>query len=133
MFSASAIRSGSERQLPFVRDGQWRRDHHEPLAGFYELEDDLEDVARGVAQMHDVRVLLDHAQLAVVVGQRCVDSAQVRRSSGSLDDLQMRVADRVEQRWKTASPSTSHTPNSSGPWPPCNSLIAPARLTSLAA
>src|SRR6266508_3171910 len=67
-------------------------DDHQPVVGFCDLEDDLEDVAGGVAQVHQVRGLVDHLELAVVVGDGDVDAAQVGRWVGVGGDLEVGVA-----------------------------------------
>ncbi|HEX5780866.1 MAG TPA: hypothetical protein VFX80_03035 [Solirubrobacteraceae bacterium] len=67
------------------------------LAGLDELEDHLEDVARHVAHVHDVRAPLDHRELALVEGQRDVDAAQVAGAGRVLDHLQVLVCRRGEQ------------------------------------
>ena len=53
----------------FCTRGPVGGDHDKPLARFDDLEDDLEDVACGVAQVHDVRALFDGTKPAVVVGE----------------------------------------------------------------
>ncbi len=67
-------------------------DDHQPVVSVDDLEDDLEDVAGGVAQVHDERGLVDDAEFAVVVGDGDVDAAQVGRRVGVGGDLEVGVA-----------------------------------------
>lgn len=72
-------------------------DHHEPLGRVDQFEDDLEDVARLVAQVHDMRARLNDAELAPVERERNVDAAQVAGARRILDDLEVAVAGLGEQ------------------------------------
>jgi hypothetical protein len=108
-------------------------DDHQPVVGVDDLEDDLEDVAGGVAQVHDERGLVDHAEFAVVVGDGDADAAQVGRRVGVGGDLECGLPVSSRSWVKTSSPSTSATPSSSGPLPPCGWLSTAARLARLAA
>jgi hypothetical protein len=72
-------------------------DHDELLTGFDQPEHDLEDVSGRVAEVDDVRVLLDDRQLPVVIGKRDVDPAQIARSGRVLDHPQVRVRRLSEQ------------------------------------
>jgi hypothetical protein len=72
-------------------------DHNHSLVRLHELEDDLEDVAGLVAEVHDMRARVDNTQLAVVVGERDVDPAQIARPGRVLHHLPVRVARLSEQ------------------------------------
>jgi hypothetical protein len=67
-------------------------DHHQRVAGLDDLEGDLEDVTGGVAQVDHVGALVDHAELAVVVGDGDVDGAEVGWRGGVGHHLQVGVA-----------------------------------------
>src|SRR5918999_5283037 len=53
--------------------------------------------------------------------------------AGSSTTFRCGLAVAARRSAKTSSPSTSATPSSSGPWPPCSSSSAAARLATLAA
>lgn len=82
---------------------------HQAVDGIGDLEDDLEDVAGGVAQVHPIRGLVDHLELAVVVGDRDVDAAQVGRRVRVGGDLEWGLPVSATSWAKTSSPSTSAT------------------------
>jgi len=83
--------------------------------------------------VHQVRGLVDDAELAVVIGDGDVDAAQVARRVGVGGDLEVRVAGVGQQLGEDVVASTSATPSSSGPVPSWSWLSTAARLARLAA
>src|ERR1051325_8553312 len=116
MFSATCDPTGLRLQPAVPARGPVAADHDQLLARLRHLKDDLEDIARLVAQMHDVRVLLDDCELAMIESKRHVDTAPSR--SSRTDPSPPSVA---------SPPSRQATPRTPRPPPPPPPQAAPDR------